>query len=251
MGTVVAIHNQATGLVEVHVDGAPVGQTVITSSAAGLTYIGARVRVSRDTSGAAVMAHAPVGRAPAGTPTVPVGETGRALQDLTGRVEALAALTVPVLGWESGIRAAGIDVTAASWYRLPLFSGGALAACTGFGVDGTREVDEVPIAVPGLYVVSGRVHAWSTSWDAALSAGISIHREGTATPTSVLDTEPRGEAYAPPSHYACPAAHGIVKLAKGDTISLLVHNAQTSTVGVWGWALNAHLVSKTTERKKP
>ena len=123
MGTVVAIHDQATGLVEVHVDGAPAGQTVITPSAAGLTYIGARVRVSRDTSGAAVMAHAPTGRAPAGTKTVAVGETGRALQDLTGRVNDLADTSdadVPVLGWDSGIRGTGSHCsTAARSQRAP------------------------------------------------------------------------------------------------------------------------------------
>lgn len=252
MGTVVAIHDQATGLVEVHVDGAPAGQTVITPSAAGLTYIGARVRVSRDTSGAAVMAHAPTGRAPAGTKTVAVGETGRALQDLTGRVNDLTDTSdadIPVLGWDSGIRATGIDVPPTYWHRLPLFNGGALAACAGFGVTGKTEAYEVPVLVPGLYAVSGRVHAWSTSWDASVTAGISVHRAAAPAPTNVLDTEPRGEAYAPPSHYACPAAHGIVRLAKGDTISLLVHNAQASTVGMWGWAISAHLVSKTTERK--
>jgi len=254
MGTVVSIYDQATGLVEVHVDGAPAGQTVITPSSAGLTYIRAGVRVSRDTSGAATMAHVPTGRAPTGTKTVAVGETGRALQDLTGRINALADTNdtdIPVLGWDSGIRTAAIDVPPTYWNRLPLFNGGALAACAGFDVDGETEAYEVPVLVPGLYAVSGRVHAWSTSWDASVTAGISIHRAGADTPTNVLDTEPRGEAYAPQSHYACPTAYGIVRLAKGDTISLLVHNAQASTVGMWGWAISAHLVSKTTERKKP
>ena len=124
-GTVTSIYDEKNGLVEVHLDGAPNGQTVITQSAAGLTYIGARVRVSRGSDGAATMAHAPTVRAPRGTPTVAVGETGRALQDLTGKYNALADTSAPVLGWDSGIRATGYDVPPTYWARLPLFEGGA------------------------------------------------------------------------------------------------------------------------------
>ena len=95
----------------------------------------------------------------------------------------------------------------------------------------------------GIAVTEAETSRWASS--------IMWMVPGSGSPTNVLDTEPRGEAYAPPDHYACPAAHGIVRLAKGDTISLLVHNAQASTVGMWGWAISAHLVSKTTERKHP
>lgn len=245
-GTVTSIYDEANGLVEVHLDGSPDGQTVITQSAAGLTYIGARVRVSRGSDGAATMAHAPAVRAPRGTPTVAVGETGRALQDLAGKYTALVDTSAPVLGWDSGIRSTGYDVPPTYWARLPLFEGGELAACSGFTQDGTAKAYEATVEAPGLYAVSARAHAWSTGWDGPITCGVSVHRSGAAAPSSVWDTHPRADAYAPERQYATPTAYGIVRLGLGDSISILVRNGQTSTVGVWGWAISASLVATST-----
>lgn len=73
-GTVTGIVDQAGGLVEVTPHGAPPGTTVVVPSTAGITWEGAPVRLDRDTTGAATLAHAPTVTAPTGVVTVPVGE---------------------------------------------------------------------------------------------------------------------------------------------------------------------------------
>lgn len=73
-GTVTGIVDQAAGLVEVTPHGAPPGTTVVVPSTAGITWEGAPVRLDRDTTGAATLAHAPTVTAPTGVVTVPVGE---------------------------------------------------------------------------------------------------------------------------------------------------------------------------------
>ena len=80
-GTVTGIVDQAAGLVEVTPHGAPPGTTVVVPSTAGITWQGAPVRLDRDATGAATLAHAPTVTAPAGVVTVPVGEAAKAARD--------------------------------------------------------------------------------------------------------------------------------------------------------------------------
>lgn len=80
-GTVTGIVDQAAGLVEVTPHGAPPGTTVVVPSTAGITWQGAPVRLDRDATGAATLAHAPTTTAPTGVETVPVGEAAKAARD--------------------------------------------------------------------------------------------------------------------------------------------------------------------------
>lgn len=89
-GTVTGIVDQAAGLVEVTPHGAPPGTTVVVPSTAGITWQGAPVRLDRDTTGAATLAHAPTVTAPTGVETVPVGEAAKAARDAA--TQATAAL---------------------------------------------------------------------------------------------------------------------------------------------------------------
>ena len=83
-GTVVGVVDEARGIVEVRVDGAPdTAATVVAPTEAGVTYMGAPVRVSRDADGAATTIHAPTRPAPDGATPIPVGETGRRIIDAT------------------------------------------------------------------------------------------------------------------------------------------------------------------------
>ena len=83
-GTVVGVVDAARGIVEVRVDGAPdTAATVVAPTEAGVTYMGAPVRVSRDAAGAATTIHAPTRAAPDGVAPIPVGETGRRILDAT------------------------------------------------------------------------------------------------------------------------------------------------------------------------
>ena len=87
-GTVTGIVDQAAGLVEVTPHGAPPGTTVVVPSTAGITWQGAPVRLDRDTTGAATLAHAPTVTAPAGVVTVPVGEAAKAARDAASQANA-------------------------------------------------------------------------------------------------------------------------------------------------------------------
>ncbi len=89
-GTVTGIVDQTAGLVEVTPHGAPPGTTVVVPSTAGITWQGAPVRLDRDTTGAATLAHAPTVTAPTGVETVPVGEAAKAARDAA--TQATAAL---------------------------------------------------------------------------------------------------------------------------------------------------------------
>lgn len=89
-GTVTGVVDQAAGLVEVTPHGAPPGTTVVVPSTAGITWQGAPVRLDRDTTGAATLAHAPTVTAPTGVVTVPVGEAAKAARDAA--TQATAAL---------------------------------------------------------------------------------------------------------------------------------------------------------------
>lgn len=89
-GTVTGIVDQAAGLVEVTPHGAPPGTTVVIPTTAGITWEGAPVRLDRDTTGAATLAHAPTVTAPTGVVTVPVGEA--ATQATTALQGAQAAI---------------------------------------------------------------------------------------------------------------------------------------------------------------
>ena len=87
-GTVTGIVDQAAGLVEVTPHGAPPGTSVVVPSTAGITWQGAPVRLDRDTTGAATLAHAPTITAPTGVVTVPVGEAAKAARDAATQANA-------------------------------------------------------------------------------------------------------------------------------------------------------------------
>ena len=87
-GTVTGIVDQAAGLVEVTPHGAPPGTSVVVPSTAGITWQGAPVRLDRDTTGAATLAHAPTVTAPTGVTTVPVGEAAKAARDAANQATA-------------------------------------------------------------------------------------------------------------------------------------------------------------------
>ena len=72
-GTVSAVVDAERGLVEVQVDGSD-DLPVVAVADAGLTYVGARVSLPRDSSGRVVGVKAPSGTVPAGVEVVPVGE---------------------------------------------------------------------------------------------------------------------------------------------------------------------------------
>lgn len=104
-GTVTGIVDHAAGLVEVTPHGAPPGTSVVVPSTAGITWQGAPVRLDRDTTGAATLAHAPTVTAPTGVETVPVGEAAKAARDAAQ--QASAALQ----GAQSAIEEARNDLT--------------------------------------------------------------------------------------------------------------------------------------------
>lgn len=104
-GTVTGIVDQAAGLVEVTPHGAPAGTSVVVPSTAGITWQGAPVRLDRDTTGAATLAHAPTVTAPTGVVTVPVGEAAKAARDAA--TQATAALQ----GAQAAIEEARDDLT--------------------------------------------------------------------------------------------------------------------------------------------
>ena len=87
-GTVTGIVDQGAGLVEVTPHGAPPGTSVVVPSTAGITWQGAPVRLDRDTTGAATLAHAPTVTAPTGVVTVPVGEAAKAARDAAAQANA-------------------------------------------------------------------------------------------------------------------------------------------------------------------
>ena len=87
-GTVTGIVDQEAGLVEVTPHGAPPGTSVVVPSTAGITWTGAPVRLDRDTTGAATLAHAPTVTAPTGVTTVPVGEAAKAARDAARQADA-------------------------------------------------------------------------------------------------------------------------------------------------------------------
>ena len=91
-GVVVAIIDAAQGLVEVRIDGTE--ETVVATADAGLTYIGARVSLPRDSSGRVTGVRAPSGPTPDGAEVVGVGESGRRIQALdAGLAQARAEVS--------------------------------------------------------------------------------------------------------------------------------------------------------------
>ena len=104
-GTVTGIVDQAAGLVEVTPHGAPPGTSVVVPSTAGITWQGAPVRLDRDTTGAATLAHTPTVTAPTGVVTVPVGEAAKAARDAARQADAA------LQGAQSAIEEARDDLT--------------------------------------------------------------------------------------------------------------------------------------------
>lgn len=87
-GRVTGIVDAGQGLVSVAIDGAD-GSHVVARADAGLTYVGARVTLPRDSTGRVASVSAPTGAVPAGVTVVPVGETGRQIMDAHKRVGML------------------------------------------------------------------------------------------------------------------------------------------------------------------
>lgn len=104
-GTVTGIVDKEAGLVEVTPHGAPPGTSVVVPSTAGITWQGAPVRLDRDTTGAATLAHAPTVTAPTGVATVPVGEAAKAARDAARQADAA------LQGAQSAIEEARDDLT--------------------------------------------------------------------------------------------------------------------------------------------
>ena len=87
-GWVTSVVDAGQGLVSVAIDGAD-GSHVVARADAGLTYVGARVTLPRDSTGRVASVSAPTGAVPAGVTVVPVGETGRQIMDAHKRVGML------------------------------------------------------------------------------------------------------------------------------------------------------------------
>ena len=87
-GWVTGIVDAGQGLVSVAIDGAD-GSHVVARADAGLTYVGARVTLPRDSTGRVASVSAPTGVVPSGVAVVPVGETGRQIMDAHKRVGML------------------------------------------------------------------------------------------------------------------------------------------------------------------
>lgn len=87
-GRVTGIVDAGQGLVSVAIDGVD-GSRVVARADAGLTYVGARVTLPRDSTGRVASVSAPTGATPAGATVLPVGETGRQIMDAHKRVGML------------------------------------------------------------------------------------------------------------------------------------------------------------------
>ena len=119
-GWVTGIVDAGQGLVSVAIDGAD-GAHVVARADAGLTYVGARVTLPRDSTGRVASVSAPTGAVPAGVTVVPVGETGRQIMDAHKRVgmldsqltEARVALAASKAEVDRAVKAAQDGVTTA------------------------------------------------------------------------------------------------------------------------------------------
>ena len=130
-GRVTGIVDAGQGLVSVAIDGAD-GAHVVARADAGLTYVGARVTLPRDSTGRVASVSAPTGTVPSGVTVVPVGETGRQIMDAHKRVgmldsqlaEARADLAASKAEVDRAVKAAQDGVKAAQ---------AAADACINFG----------------------------------------------------------------------------------------------------------------------
>lgn len=87
-GRVTGVVDAGRGLVSVAIDGSD-RAPVVARADAGLTYVGARVTLPRDSTGRVSSVSAPTGAVPSGVTVVPVGETGRQIVDAHRRVGML------------------------------------------------------------------------------------------------------------------------------------------------------------------
>lgn len=106
-GTVVSFEDN--GFVRVRVDGAPEGETVVAPCESGISAVGARVRLLRDSSGRVIQVCAP-DAVPDGSSVVPVGATGRvaweAQQAAYGVKETVEETRAKITAAEASISAA-------------------------------------------------------------------------------------------------------------------------------------------------
>lgn len=106
-GTVVAFEDK--GFVRVRVNGAPEGETVVAPCESGISAVGARVRLLRDSSGRVIQVCAP-DAVPDGSSVVPVGATGRvaweAQQAAYGVKETVEETRAKITAAEASISAA-------------------------------------------------------------------------------------------------------------------------------------------------
>ena len=106
-GTVVSFEDN--GFVRVRVDGAPEGESVVAPCESGISAIGARARLLRDSSGRVIQVCAP-DAVPDGSSVVPVGATGRvaweAQQAAYGVKETVEETRAKITAAEASISAA-------------------------------------------------------------------------------------------------------------------------------------------------
>lgn len=106
-GTVVSFEDN--GFVRVRVDGAPEGETVVAPCESGISAVGARARLLRDSSGRVIQVCAP-DAVPDGSSVVPVGATGRvaweAQQAAYGVKETVEETRAKITAAEASISAA-------------------------------------------------------------------------------------------------------------------------------------------------
>ncbi|MDU6694313.1 MAG: hypothetical protein E6451_10955 [Enterococcus faecalis] len=106
-GTVVSFEDN--GFVRVRVDGAPEGESVVAPCESGISAVGARVRLLRDSSGRVIQVCAP-DAVPDGSSVVPVGATGRvaweAQQAAYGVKETVEETRAKITAAEASISAA-------------------------------------------------------------------------------------------------------------------------------------------------
>lgn len=141
-GTVVAFEDK--GFVRVRVNGAPEGETVVAPCESGISAVGARVRLLRDSSGRVIQVCAP-DAVPDGSSVVPVGATGR-------------------VAWEAQQAAYGVKETVEETRAKITAAEASISAAEKKAEEASRDADE---ASKTAAAVSGKVDTVSQNAEAA------------------------------------------------------------------------------------
>lgn len=169
-GTVVAFEDN--GFVRVRVDGAPEGESVVAPCESGISAVGARARLLRDSSGRVIQVCAP-DAVPDGSSVVPVGATGRvaweAQQAAYGVKETVEETRAKITAAEASISAAEKKAEDA---RAAVESASAAANYAAFKVEEINgTVNELGTAVE---------KAWTKADEAGRAAGDASKTAGEA-----------------------------------------------------------------------